>query len=688
MTKQPDYRRLLWGGAVWYVLLSGGAGIVIALLSGSPGGQPDLLLIFVGIACINLAVLAIMIAILHHFIFRPLYILNQGVEIVAGVNPAFEFDIPRHHLLGNLPKAIENLSTAFLRAKREMTEALAAGAAEIEDRRTQLEAVLNSLREGVIVCDERARILFYNSAVRRLFYDNEVLGLGRSLYLLCARDPIENALAILLQRKLRYEEMTGDEKGIRFVCSALKERILLNCHIHLLPSMPKSSWSFVFTCEDISYQAKLVGSRENQLRTLVTKMRAPLTNLGVSMESLRLHPDLAAGDRVKFEQIMAQETRTLIGHFDSMAHEIQDMVASHYVDSDVFTGDIIACAAKKLKEQGIHLTMTGDPLWVLADSISLLLLLEYLTLKIHEYCGAQAIEIQTLLGDKQVYFDYYWQGHAVPQSEIQQWLSQVIGPAGFTVAEVLERHSSDIWSYPHAMSGYAILRLPMPSSPNQWVTVRRVLPERPVYHDFILREMAADTASLNEVPVDSLPFVVFDLETTGLAPLQGDEIVSLAGVKILNGGIIVGEIFDKRVNPCRSIPKESVRFHGITDEMVKDKPKIGEVLRSFHAFVGDAVLVGHNAAFDMRFIRMKEKQAGVRFLNPVLDTLMLSLYLHDHTPEHSLDAVAQRFGVQIRDRHTALGDSLITAEVFLRLLYLLMERGITTLGKAMEVTQR
>ena len=91
---------------------------------------------------------------------------------------------------------------------------------------------------------------------------------------------------------------------------------------------------------------------------------------------------------------------------------------------------------------------------------------------------------------------------------------------------------------------------------------------------------------------------------------------------------------------------------------------------------------------DQEIIKMKEEQAGVRCLNPVLDTLMLSLYLHDHTPEHSLDAIAQRFGVQIRDRHTALGDSLITAEVFLRLLYLLMERGITTLGRAIEVGQR
>jgi len=115
--------------------------------------------------------------------------------------------------------------------------------------------------------------------------------------------------------------------------------------------------------------------------------------------------------------------------------------------------------------------------------------------------------------------------------------------------------------------------------------------------------------------------------------------------------------------------------------------RVQRVLREFRVFIGDAVLVGHNAAFDLRFLRIKEVRAGVHFRGPVLDTLGLSRYLHDHTPDHSLDAVAKRLGVDVKDRHTALGDSLITAQVFLKLLHLLRQRGITTLGQAAEVSR-
>jgi DNA polymerase III subunit epsilon len=100
------------------------------------------------------------------------------------------------------------------------------------------------------------------------------------------------------------------------------------------------------------------------------------------------------------------------------------------------------------------------------------------------------------------------------------------------------------------------------------------------------------------------------------------------------------------------------------------------------------VLVGHNVAFDMRFLAEKEEQTGVRLTQPVLDTLLLSAVVHPDHDDHSLEGIAARLGVSVVGRHTALGDALVTAEIFLGLLRLLAERGIVTLGEALDASRR
>ena len=221
-------------------------------------------------------------------------------------------------------------------------------------------------------------------------------------------------------------------------------------------------------------------------------------------------------------------------------------------------------------------------------------------------------------------------------------------------------------------------------------SVARIAPEdaRPLVYDFELLDTPGDDA-FEDRPLSDLCFVVFDTETTGLLPHK-DEIVQIGAVRVVKGKIVEGEQLNTLVDPGISIPLAATKVHKVNDLMVQGAPEISEAGRSFHQFARDAVIVAHNAPFDMAFLRRHAERMKVEWTHPILDTVLLSAVLFGASETHTLDAICERLDITIPEtlRHTALGDAVATAEVLVRMLPMLTARGMVTFGDVIAETRK
>ena len=402
--------------------------------------------------------------------------------------------------------------------------------------------------------------------------------------------------------------------------------------------------------------------------------------------------------RDRFVGIIRHEVGVMGERLDRTVTEFADALKTRWPLEDMLGVDLVQAARRRIEQKLGIPTKTeevAEGLWVRVDSFSLLQALTYLVFRLREEYKIREVRLRLAAEGRLAHLDLIWSGALIDSQTLPTWEVDPMNVDGevspLTLREVIERHGGEIWFEREKASHRSFFRLLIPAAAPQEALEPSTLlglESRPEYYDFDLFRQTEESRALDDRLLTQLTFTVFDTETTGLQPSAGDEIIQIGATRIVNGRLLRNEIFEQLVDPRRPLARESVHVHGITEDLLRGQPTIDKVLPFFHGFCEETVLVGHNVAFDMRFLQMKEEATGVQFRQPVLDTLLLSAVIHPNQQSHQLEAIAERLGVNVIGRHTALGDAIVTGEVFLKMIPLLAEQGIHTLREAREAAER
>ncbi|MGF7205953.1 DNA polymerase-3 subunit epsilon [Skermanella aerolata] len=661
------------------------AALAVLLSNAGTAGNPLVTYAVLATAIVAAAIFALW-QLVDRSLLRGLNALAGETRVIAHGTETARVPLERYGALTPLPQAINELGEKLALAKSDIARAVASSTAEVEEQKSRLSTLLRDLHEGVLVCNQHHQILLYNQAALTLLHLTGELGIGRSLLQVITKAPVLHTLERLTLRVKEGRHLTHPHgTAAQFVGATTDGRYLLEGRMNLILQEDDGINGYVVTFEDITAELAVLGKRDAVLRAATEGFRQPIANLRAAVETLTDNPDLDNDSRQAFEQVILNECGGLSQRLERITEDYRSIITGAWPMNDIHSGNLINLVITRTNTSGgPKVILTGLPQWLHADSYSLVVMLDHLVQRLGEVTGVRSFDMSAEASDPWVYVDISWEGSPVASSVIDKWMEQPLPDAlgGLTVSDVLQHHRSELWCET-TRPGHARMRVPVPPSEQLHGHTDHIAPSaRPDFFDFSLLHQPIATAELGQTPLDRLSFVVFDTETTGLRPSDGDEIIQIAGVRIVNGRILTGETFSQLVDPGRPIPPESIQFHGVTDDMVRDKPKASVVLPLFHSFVTGSVLVAHNAAFDLKFLKMKEKISGVKFDNPVLDTMLLSRQLQGENADHTLDGIAKRLGIQVVDRHTALGDSLLTAAIFLRFVDMLRDQGFVTLDDA------
>jgi DNA polymerase-3 subunit epsilon len=662
---------------------------------------------------------ALLRALFRHYV-RGLHTMSEQLRLMLRANRDFRIPVQGPPEVAQLARAANDLAQQRNDLLSDVEARVVEATAIVEEEKNRLAALMSELTLGVIMCTLDGRILLYNPRARQQFETpvdasssnpldagaqtpDALVGLGRSVFSILERNQITHALDEV-RRRLSAQSA---HPCAHFVTATRGGQLL---RVHMAPVLRPEQGAmdmsgFVLTIDNITRSLERDATRDQLLQSLTDGTRASLGSIRAAAETLHEDGRMPQDMRERFVEIIRDEATRMSERLDDVTHRFADALKTRWPLEDVLGIDIVAAARTRIESRLALPTKTealDDALWIRADSFTLIQAITFLASRLHEHYDIRELRFRLASEAQMAFLDLIWSGQPVSSETLYTWELEALSvgedKSPLSLRDVIDRHGGEIWYQREKAVHRAFFRLVLPQAqaPEQERPVSggtgAVEPKpgaasRPEYYDFNLFRAPDARVDLDR-RVDALSYTVFDTETTGLEPARGDEIIQIGAVRIVNGRLLAHEVFDQLVDPRCPLKPEGIPIHGITEDMLQGQPQIGAVLPRFHAFCADTVLVAHNAAFDMRFLQLKEEATGVRFTQPVLDTLLLSAVIHPAQESHRLEAIAERFGINIIGRHTGLGDAFVTAEVFMKMLPLLGDMGLYTLRDVLAAAEK
>ncbi len=483
--------------------LIGGLWFGYAHLQGAGGGAFVQVGVLAGLAILGL-IAAIWLLFDTH-VAKPIDLLSGALRARAHADIEAPFETESARYLGDLAPAAASASARLAQASRAISAGIEAETAQLAGENRRLGALLADVPVGVLLCSAQHELAFYNGLARDILRAGGVAGLGRALF-----DYLHEGPILLAQARLHA---SGDaEAASDLLCSTRDGGRVLVARMRLLPE-----GGYVLTLRDVTTDLNARAAQEALMAEVLEGLARPSANLSTLMAALPegspLPPELEAALRQEV-QALTQSVPRLALRFEASRRGASPLVLTR-------ASDLLDGLQARLAAEGIGLSHEAAPLLLHCNGFEVINLLGHLAQEQRlTECHAALIE-----EGADALLRLSWQGAVMAMGDLERWLGQPIDPAtpALTGRAVLLSHATEIW--PEAGAGVSSLCLPLRAARRAGP---RPLPvSRDVVYDFDLLSKAQGSVASGAKLAD-LTYVVFDSETTGLHPEQGDELVQLA----------------------------------------------------------------------------------------------------------------------------------------------------------------